>query len=163
MSDCDLMSFFAEQKELDMGLWNSIKSAALKAKCTIGIHGGDYRLIDGETCKYSKICPDCNQIIKTERHQHGETEYKFEYKCVTVKKCVKCGMEQEGEKHEGYVDVDVDDYCNVKQRCTRCNLERIHGKQHTWFFDGSNETHHLFKCSKCGAKSEEKKVNFKER
>ncbi|MBS6058452.1 hypothetical protein [Mixta calida] len=146
-----------------MGLWDSIKNAALKAKCTIGIHGGSYKVIEGETCKYSKVCPDCHETIKTEKHQFGNAEYKFEYKCVTVKKCLKCGIEQEGEKHEQYVDIDVDDYCNVKQRCMRCHSERVHGKQHSWFSDGSTDTHHLYKCLKCGASSEKRKVNFKAR
>ena len=143
-----------------MGLWDSIKNAALKAKCGIGIHGGDYRVTEGQTCKYSKVCPDCQETIKTEKHQMGKSEYKFEYRCVTVKKCIKCGKEEEGEKHEQYVNIDVDDYCNVKQSCTRCNSERIHGKQHTWSSVGTTETHHLLECVKCGAKSEEKKVNF---
>lgn len=143
-----------------MGFWDSIKSAALKAKCTVGIHGGNYKLIEGETCKYSKICPDCYETIKTEKHQLGKAEYKFDYKCLTVKKCIKCGQEHEGEKHEEYENVDVDDFCNVKQRC---RSERIHGKEHSWTSDGSTDTHHLFRCMKCGAKSEEKKVNFKSR
>lgn len=47
-----------------MGLWDSIKIAALKAKCTVGIHGGNFRPIEGETCKYSKICPDCPRLAK---------------------------------------------------------------------------------------------------
>ncbi|WP_312347386.1 hypothetical protein [Leclercia sp.] len=143
-----------------MGFWDSIKSAALKAKCTVGIHGGNYKLIEGETCKYSKICPDCHETIKTEKHQLGKAEYKFDYKCLTVKKCIKCGQEHEGEKHEEYENVDVDDFCNVMQRC---RSERIHGKEHSWTSDGSTDTHHLFRCMKCGAKSEEKKVNFKSR
>lgn len=146
-----------------MGLWDSIKSAALKAKCAVGIHGGSYKLIENETCKYSKICPDCHETIKTEKHQLGKAEYKFDYKCVTVKKCIKCGLEQEGEKHEEYENVDVDDFCNVKQRCRRCGSERTHGKEHSWSSAGSTDTHHLFECIKCGAKSEEKKVNFKSR
>lgn len=144
-----------------MGLWDSIKNAALKAKCSVGIHGGVYKIIEGETCKYSKVCPDCNETQKTEKHRLGKAEYKFEYKCIMVKKCLTCGAEQEAEKHEEYVDVDIDDFCNVKQRCVRCNSERIHGKKHTWSSNGSTATHNLMICQKCGAKSEEKKVNFK--
>ena len=54
-----------------MGFWDSIKNAAIKAKCGVGIHGGNYKLIDGETCKYSKLCPDCDRTIQTEQHKYG--------------------------------------------------------------------------------------------
>lgn len=100
-----------------MGFWDSIKNAAIKAKCGVGIHGGNYKLIDGETCKYSKLCPDCNRTIQKEQHKYGEESYKYDFKCTTVKKCIDCGAEQEGERHERFVEIAVDDYCNVKERC----------------------------------------------
>lgn len=68
-----------------MGFWDSIKNAAIKAKCGVGIHGGNYKLIDGETCKYSKLCPDCNRTIQKEQHKYGEENYKYDFKCTTVK------------------------------------------------------------------------------
>lgn len=84
-----------------MGLWDSIKSAALKAKCTVGIHGGNFRPIEGETCKYSKICPDCHETIKTERHQLGRAEYKLEYKCVTVKNVLNAVLKKKVKNTKG--------------------------------------------------------------
>ncbi|EKN4209740.1 hypothetical protein ACOZ7A_002314 [Yersinia enterocolitica] len=144
-----------------MGLWDNIKNAALKAKCAVGVHGGSYQLNDGESCKYSKLCPDCSSVIQTEKHLLGNEEYKFEHQCVTIRKCSRCDLEKEGEKHEEYVEIAVDDYCNVKERCVRCYAERIHGKKHSWWPRDSTETHHLYECSVCGAKKEERKTNFR--
>lgn len=144
-----------------MGFWDSIKNAAIKAKCGVGIHGGNYKLIDGETCKYSKLCPDCNRTIQKEQHKYGEENYKYDFKCTTVKKCIDCGAEQEGERHERFVEIAVDDYCNVKERCVRCFTERVHGKRHNWYLSGSSDTYRHYKCSVCGEEKEERKASFR--
>lgn len=48
-----------------MGFWDSIKNAAIKAKCGVGIHGGVFKTPDGKPeCHLEKTCPDCNTIIE---------------------------------------------------------------------------------------------------
>ena len=42
-----------------MAFWDNVKSIAIKAKCTVGWHEGEYKHIDGKPeCYFGKTCPD---------------------------------------------------------------------------------------------------------
>lgn len=144
-----------------MGFFDNLKKVAIKAKCGVGIHSGEFKKTNGKTCQYEKICADCGKYLTKEIHQYGRAEYKSLHECIKIQKCTNCGHEKEFTNHEEFREIAVDDYCNVKVECKRCSFQKLDGKQHNWFIDDITDTHNIYKCTKCGEKDFRQKTNFK--
>ena len=136
-----------------MGLFDIIKNTAIKAKCAAGFHAGEFMPIDEKPeCNIEKYCPDCNKHIQGFRHEFSEEEYVNSYSCKMQKKCIYCDEVKERVVHGSFQEIDKDDYCRIKERCTRCNLERTGNTKHDWQKISSTptETHIEYWCKKCG-------------
>lgn len=133
-----------------MGFFDKVKALAIKAKCGVGFHAGDFvRAKGGPECKYEKNCPDCGEYVTKHEHAYGEPSYRNHHTCMMVKVCRHCAHENSFEKHEGYVDMGKDDVCKIKEKCIRCGHTQVKREDHTWYEVSRNETHKTLECLNC--------------
>ncbi len=146
-----------------MGFLDTIKNAALKVKCAAGFHGGSYTPIEGlPKCNLEKDCPDCGKHITVVEHSFPEEKYKNAHSCVKSTSCIHCGEVSERMDHENYEEIDIDDHCRVKERCTRCNHEKTGNVRHTWAKNAHNstDTHVEYWCVRCSKSEMREKKSF---
>lgn len=133
-----------------MGFFDKVKELALKAKCGVGIHGGDYtKSKKGPACLFEKTCPDCLERITKSKHEYGEFAYKNHHTCTMIRHCVHCNHENSKEKHEGFADMGMDDFCKIKEKCIRCGYSQVKKESHSWFEESRTETHSKRVCTRC--------------
>lgn len=140
-----------------MGFWDSIKNAAIKAKCGVGIHGGVFKTPDGKPeCHLEKTCPDCNTIIEKKEHK-----YNFEWdeapfdiysklRCTRIQSCIFCGEVAKKEVHGEYKKLGVNASCQVVMACTNCGHEKTDGYEHVFLREGVEDGKIIMKCVNCG-------------
>lgn len=140
-----------------MGLWDSIKKVAIKAKCGIGFHGGVFRTPDGKpACHLEKTCPDCMELITERRHEYEHDwnsapfDYSSQIKCTRAQGCIHCGEVQKKEVHEEYRKLGVNARCQIVKACTRCGHEKTEGYEHSFIRDGIEDGKIVMKCTNCG-------------
>lgn len=133
-----------------MGFFDKVKELALKAKCGVGLHGGDYsRVANGPACLYEKTCPDCHEHITKYQHEYGEAKYKNHHTCTKVRHCKHCNHEHSEIEHEGYADMGIDDFCKVKEKCIRCGHSQVKREEHVWTEEHRTDTHKTLRCVRC--------------
>lgn len=142
-----------------MGVWESIKKAATKAKCGVGFHGGTFKTPDGKPlCHLEKNCPDCKKLIVQKKHayEHDWRNAPFDHRsaiaCARVQECIHCGELRKKIVHEQYSRVGVDARCQVVKACTRCGDEKTEGYEHSFIRDGVEEGKIVMQCVNCGTK-----------
>lgn len=146
-----------------MGLWDTIKTAAVKAKCGIGAHGGNFKTPDGKPeCYYEKTCPDCKKLITKSNHKH-EVEWRdapydsnSSIKCTKVQKCIHCDAIEKRVIHEEYRKLGTDARCQTIMACTRCGEEKTGEYDHAFMRDGIEDGKIVMKCMNCGRKEHRK-------
>lgn len=147
-----------------MAFWDSVKKAATSTKCFTGMHAGVFRPISGRPeCNLEKVCPDCNKRLEKIKHKFGKEAYVNLYTCEMSKSCVHCEEVETREKHEGFQEVDVDDYCRPKEQCKRCRQERIGKPKHSWAKSSiSSPTENTIEwfCIKCNKREMRDKTSF---
>ena len=140
-----------------MGLWDSIKNAAIKAKCGVGFHGGIFTTPEGKPkCYLEKTCPDCKELIKIKNHQY-EHEWKeapfyndSQKQCTRIRNCIHCGEVEKKEIHEEYRRIGVNAKCQVVKECVRCGHEKTDGYEHQYRRLGVNAKCQLVEvCERC--------------
>ena len=143
--------------EKKMGLWDSIKKVATKAKCGIGFHGGTFRTPDGKPkCHLEKTCPDCMELITERKHayehdwKNAPFDYSSQIKCTRAQGCIHCGEIQKKEVHEEYRKLGVNARCQVVKACTRCGHEKTEGHEHSFIRDGVEDGKIVMRCTNCG-------------
>jgi hypothetical protein len=145
-----------------MGFFDKVKELAVKAKCATGFHAGKFvRVPDAPECHYEKTCPDCYEHLNDFRHAYGPSEYVESWTCKQISVCKHCEEKKEKVVHEHYEKVEVDDYCNVKERCIRCRDERVAKKEHSWYESGRDDHAFHETCSRCRETRTRAKTSFK--
>lgn len=115
-----------------MAFWDNVKSIAIKAKCTVGWHEGEYKHIDGKPeCFLGKTCPDCNKWVTEERHEFSDWEYLTYNSCNTVESCIHCKLQRTGVEHN-YQKEGKDSNCHIVEVCLRCKDKKIGRAEHNW-------------------------------
>lgn len=137
-----------------MGLWDSIKSIALSAKCGVGWHAGEYENVEGQPkCLYSKICPDCFERVTKVEHSYDEWIYLYANNCRCTRTCIHCGYTENSIIHN-YQNIAKDEHCHVIQECDRCHDRKIGAVEHNWikvpFTDKEITANGKKKCRDCG-------------
>ncbi len=140
-----------------MGFWDSVKNAAIKAKCTVGIHAGEYTHISGKPlCHVEKTCPDCNKYISNIHHNFSEPEYENPISCVQIAHCIHCNEEKRKTVHEAYerLGYDKDGSCRATEQCVRCRHTRKGDEHHSWHRLPSQygNSAYTLECIDCGKK-----------
>lgn len=155
------MGFFDNIK--NSGMLNSVKNAAVKAKCASGYHAGKFEPITGmPKCELEKTCPDCDKYVTKTNHSFGEEEYVDPNICEMKKTCIHCGEASTREVHEEFKEIDKDDYCRPKEECTRCGSQRVGEPKHDWFkyAHNSTETTVEYSCLRCKKSEMRDKIVF---
>ncbi|UZM95241.1 MULTISPECIES: hypothetical protein [Pseudomonas putida group] len=135
-----------------MGFFDKVKELALKAKCGVGIHGGDYtKASGGPACLYEKTCPDCFDHLTKHKHEYGDFSYKNHHTCTMIRHCVHCAHEDNKVKHEGFAEMGMDDFCKIKEKCIRCGFSQVKKESHTWTEVSRTDTHKRMECFRCNA------------
>lgn len=140
-----------------MGIWDTIKSAAIKAKCGVGIHGGVFKTPDGKPeCHLQKTCQDCNIVIEKKEHEYelewskAPFDFSSQLRCTRVQSCIFCGEIAKEEVHEKYKKLGVNARCQVVLACTRCGHEKTEGYEHVFSREGVEDGKIIMKCVNCG-------------
>ena len=118
-----------------MGFWDSLKTAATKAKCAVGIHAGEFKHISGKPqCHVEKTCPDCDKYISDKMHKFSNLEYEAPGSCVQKASCIHCNEEVRRTVHEGFerIGYGKDGSCRVTEQCVRCSFARKGEEHHSW-------------------------------
>lgn len=138
-----------------MGLFDSIKNIAVKAKCAVGFHAGEFKHIPGEpACHYGKTCSDCNKFVTLFKHKFQDNvDYVNSDSCTKQYRCSHCDFFKETTEHEGYTKTSKDSYCKWKLQCTRCKHEKAGEIDHYWLrdpgsYDDENEQYTCYHCNK---------------
>lgn len=140
-----------------MGFFDKIKELALKAKCGVGMHAGDYaKAVNGPACLLEKTCPDCFEHVTKHKHEHGEFSYKNHHTCTMIRNCVHCNHEDSKVKHEDFVDMGRDDFCKVQEKCTRCGFTQVKKEDHYMTEVSRNDTHKTLSCIRCNKRETQK-------
>lgn len=136
-----------------MGLFDKIKNLATKAKCAAGFHSGTYTHIKGEPeCHIEMTCSDCGKHITKKDHKYTDWEdYKEYLSCFKERHCIHCNHKQKKEFHEGYAEVDQDDYCTMIEECKRCGHRKKGREAHIWVkIPGSYDDEYVrYSCARC--------------
>ena len=133
-----------------MGFFDKVKELALKAKCGVGIHGGEYsKVSSGPACLYEKTCPDCFDHLTKHKHEYDEFSYRNHHNCTMSRHCVHCGHEDLKEKHQGFTDAGMDDFCRVKEKCIRCDFTKVKKESHSWTEVSRTDTDKTMSCIRC--------------
>ena len=135
-----------------MGFFDTLKKAAVSAKCATGWHAGNYTPIDGEPlCHLEKTCPDCDKYVTTVKHKFDEWEYLQYGSCNAEHKCIHCGHTEQKVLHE-YKEKGKDTNCRIIEVCSRCGDEKFGREKHNWISMGSHElkVQGKRKCKDCG-------------
>jgi len=146
-----------------MGLFDSIKSLAIKAKCATGFHSGTFERVNGKPeCYFEKTCPDCNKLVTTHKHAFPDTvDYDNHHSCTKTYTCAHCKIERREEKHEQYKEISKDSYCRWKERCVRCGHERLGQEDHDWTKAAGGtyeDQHEKYFCSRCHKEETRRKI-----
>lgn len=156
------MGFFDTIK--NSAVFDTVKGAAIKAKCTTGFHAGKFEPIDGmPNCNIGKTCPDCGKYVKEIKHNFGKEKYVNLYTCEVSKSCIHCEESVTREQHEGFQVIAVDDYCRPKEQCKRCRQERIGKPKHSWTkspLSSPTENTVEWYCTTCNAREMRDKTSF---
>lgn len=125
------MGFFDNIK--NSGVLDTVKSAALKAKCATGLHAGNFQPVVGKPkCNLEKTCPDCDKRVTKVNHKFDEYKYVHNHKCEISRSCIHCNEIETSEKHQEFKEIAIDDYCRPKEECVRCRTQRIGKEKHSW-------------------------------
>lgn len=137
-----------------MRFWEKVKSAAVSAKCKLGIHAGDYSPAENKPkCNLEKICPDCKENLTKVRHEYGKWQYIQEGKCDSTRSCIHCGEEENKVRHSFS---EYKEKCKVYDLCTRCNSKSFKREEHN-MLNGpvtirNGERVQISGCSRCNKK-----------
>lgn len=135
-----------------MSFWNAVKKIAVAAKCTAGIHAGNWSKTPGNPdCQLQKTCPDCNKHVTTTKHVYGEWRYPNYASCEAVRECTHCGSVDQDVRHS-YQKTGKNDECKIINRCIRCNHEELGREDHSWIkiLDHEVKVGGKRKCKDCG-------------
>tara|TARA_R110000851_G_scaffold332161_1_gene507592 strand:+ start:1461 stop:1889 length:429 start_codon:yes stop_codon:yes gene_type:complete len=118
-----------------MGFWDTIKSAAISAKCLTGWHAGNYKPIEGKPqCNVEKTCPDCNKYVTAIKHKFNDWQYinsTSSHRCDSFRSCVHCDAQETKRIHK-FEERGKDSSCRVIEKCSNCFEERSGGTTHNW-------------------------------
>lgn len=149
-----------------MGIWNSIKEAAIKAKCGIGFHAGEFATPEGmPKCYFEKTCPDCKKLITEHRHKYPldweEAPYANDshIRCARIQECEHCGNVEKREIHAKYRKLGINAKCQSILSCERCGHEKKGDYEHNFVRDGKTENGEIIvRCLNCGEKEARKYI-----
>jgi hypothetical protein len=145
-----------------MGFFEKVKEFATKAKCATGFHAGKFvHVADAPQCHVEKTCPDCYEHLTEKRHSYGDPEYLESWKCEKTRVCNHCAEKSVKVVHERYEVIEIDDYCNVKERCVRCRDTKLGKKEHQWYESGRTDHGIEETCSRCRETKSRAKTSFK--
>jgi len=139
-------------------IWDKVKVAAVKAKCTVGFHSGSEKNVDGKPlCYYEKTCSDCAKVISSVRHNYPHEwhdapyDYGSSVSCARVQNCIHCNSVAKREIHEEYREVGINGRCEEVYACARCGKEETRDVRHSFYRAGSTESGSvILKCTRCG-------------
>ncbi|WP_139335597.1 hypothetical protein [Janthinobacterium sp. TND4EL3] len=141
-----------------MGIWDSIKKTAMKAKCGMGFHAGTGKNVEGKPlCYFENLCPDCNETIKVSKHNYplswedAGRDYDSDNKCTKVQKCDHCDHQMRKVVHAEYERVGKNGRCQIIEKCVQCGDEKTGSESHSWYRYGSqeNSSNVTVKCHDC--------------
>jgi hypothetical protein len=133
-----------------MGFFDKVKELALKAKCGVGMHAGEYSLATiGPACLLEKTCPDCFEYLTKNSHSYGEDSYKDDHSCIRVRYCKHCNHEDSKTQHAGFSAIGRDDFCKVQEECNRCGFLQAKKEDHNMVEVSRSETHKTMECANC--------------
>ncbi|HEC1730743.1 TPA: hypothetical protein R2A65_000764 [Campylobacter jejuni] len=137
-----------------MGIFNTLKTLALSAKCATGWHGGEFKNEDDKPkCFFSKICPDCNKYIQKIEHKFGDYIITNHRNCEGYKECEYCNLKEYGTYHQ-YEEIGVNASCQIIKKCRQCGDEQLGATKHSWitipFTDKEFSVNGKRKCKDCG-------------
>lgn len=130
-----------------MGLWDSIKSAATKAKCGMGFHGGDLRNPEGmPRCHLEKTCPDCGELVSEKRHAYplewkdAPYDHSSQIRCNRIQECTHCGDIAKKEIHAEYRELGKNANCQIILECKKCGKEKAGNVSHMFTRVGKTDS-----------------------
>jgi hypothetical protein len=142
-----------------MGLWDSIKEVALKAKCGLGFHSGEAKRVEGApACQLEQFCPDCKEIISLRRHAYKTEWENSEFdmsagwnSCQRIRACVHCNEAVTKVVHEGFSTRGKDGQCRVIEECQRCGHQERRGEEHSWIrsYENTGDSRVRVVCTGC--------------
>lgn len=148
-----------------MGIIDSIKNAAIAARCLTGLHSGDFFNIQGKPkCYMVKTCIDCNKRIEKIEHKFGDWSFVKDKQCDAKRSCIYCNEEEKKIAHqwekEDYDEKSLIRSCDMYKTCKRCFQREYVRTQHgPWFGSvGHPDGTQTFSCERCG-KNERRKFD----
>jgi hypothetical protein len=122
-----------------MGIWDSIKELAVKAKCGMGFHSGDWTPVPGgPACRKQLFCSDCLETVHSTNHSYSvewesaEFDYGSDARCQRARWCTHCNEKAVKVVHEGFHSVGKNGNCQLIERCSRCSHQRVGPEDHSW-------------------------------
>ncbi|EOB5130250.1 hypothetical protein A0M84_02525 [Campylobacter jejuni] len=137
-----------------MGIFNTLKTLTLSAKCATGWHGGEFKNEDDKPkCFFSKICPDCNKYTQKIEHKFGDYIITNHRNCEGYKECEYCNLKEYGTYHQ-YEEIGVNASRQIIKKCRQCGDEQLGTTKHSWitipFTDKEFSVNGKRKCIDCG-------------
>lgn len=150
-----------------MTLWQSVKNIAMKAKCGLGFHAGDFAKVDGRPeCYREKTCPDCAELLKKEVHaypaawENAAYDYGSNLKCAKKQACIHCAKVETRQVHEGFTRVGVNARCRTVEACVRCGEEKLGDEEHSFQLQGRQGDDFLLQCGNCGVQQRKRHMPY---
>lgn len=143
-----------QQRAIHMGLWDSVKKAAVAAKCMAGIHAGTFsKVTDGPACRYEKTCPGCLKYLTKIEHQFAAWDYPDPARCDAERVCIHC---QEKEAQLRHSWRHQKEFCRVTKECERCMASEFVKHEHGRWSAGVAHPNGMqsFQCMDCNAVEE---------
>lgn len=134
-----------------MGVFDFLKSAAVKVKCSAGFHSGEFHPITGKPkCHVEKVCPDCGKYVTDFEHTWGDWKYERDGDCTVSNTCSDCGKIITRIEHEGYYEKPREHGdCHIEEVCRRCNDTKSLGVRHLWRKGCEYEHETYYFCENC--------------
>lgn len=134
-----------------MGFWDAVKSVATSAKCATGWHAGSWEHdIGNPECHKKKVCPDCNKLVKTKKHQFSSWEKQSYSTCNSNRTCNHCGHIEAEIRHD-YNPIGKDENCHIIEKCKDCGDKKTGRADHEWvtLFNHEMKVNGKRKCKRC--------------
>jgi hypothetical protein len=127
------------------------QDAVSKAKCRVGLHEGDWDLVDAATCEFTRTCVRCGRVSTRVRHSWPQWAYLSPGSCQTERVCTRCGRRETGVDHAwGNFGYDAATDCRTVRACSRCGEREIGPTVHAWEPAGAFNQQSTLVCQRCG-------------
>lgn len=139
-----------------------LKELFQKGKCKIGFHEGEWKYEFPQKCSEIRDCCRCGKRSKRVSHIWDSWEYMYKDECTQIRLCKRCGEEEFRTEHNWGEWKYEAGSCMLFRICKKCSEREKGLTEHLWDhfeYKGSDSCLQVQVCKRCGAKSQNEKLN----